>query len=162
MRLDHSAGACGDRVSANVPRLENVRETTQRRAILEAFVQARDHLSMEDLLAAARKAEPSIGSSTVYRTMRLLVDQGLAVEHHFEGHVTRYEPSGRARDHHHLVCRACKAIVEFEEPRLERLQGEIAARHGFELQVHRHVLYGVCARCRDVAKEAARPGHGRP
>jgi Fur family transcriptional regulator, ferric uptake regulator len=46
-----------------------------------------------------------------------------------------------------LICRTCGAIVEFEEPRLEELQVEVAQRHGFELRGHRHELYGVCSAC---------------
>lgn len=134
--------------SADVLRPESKRDTVQRRVVLDAFSRVGAHVSREELLIEARSIEPRIGAATVDRTLRILVEQGLAIARHFEGHVTRYERA-TAREHHHLICRMCGAIVDFEEPRLDRLQEQVAARHDFDVQAQRHELYGVCARCRE-------------
>jgi Fur family ferric uptake transcriptional regulator len=55
--------------------------------------------------------------------------------------------------HDHLICVKCGSITEFEEPLIEELQGRIAARYGFEVQQHKHELYGVCKECK--ARERA-------
>ena len=68
-----------------------LKRTTQRDVILEAFLKAQGHVSSEDLYQTIREVNPRIGYTTVYRTMKLLCDAGLAHERHFEDGVTRYE-----------------------------------------------------------------------
>ena len=92
------------------------------------------------------KADSSIGLATVYRTLRLFVEAGIASERRFQEGVTRYEP--QQPHHDHLICVRCGRIVEFENDAIERLQDEIAAHHGFTLLSHRHELYGACEACR--------------
>ena len=88
---------------------------------------------------------PNIGYTTVYRTMKLLCDAGLATERHFDGGVTRYEIE---HEHHdHLVCLRCGKIIEFECAMIEKTQQEIADRYRFRVLRHRHELYGHCDTC---------------
>jgi Fur family ferric uptake transcriptional regulator len=117
--------------------------TAQREAIVELFLRTRDHISIEELLAKVRKRQPKVGYATVYRTLKLLVDSGLAVERQFGDGQARYEVVG---DHHdHLICLQCSLILEFEDDEIERLQDKIAARlGGFKVLRHRHELYGLC------------------
>jgi len=85
----------------------------------------------------------------VYRTMKLLVEAGLATERHFDDGITRYEIE---HEHHdHLVCIKCGKITEFECEMIEKTQNEIAESHGFEILRHRHELYGHCAACQGSA-----------
>ena len=91
-----------------------------------------------------RELHPGIGYTTVYRTMKLLCEAGLAHEHNFDG-TARYEI---AHEHHdHLVCTRCGKIVEFECELIESAQDKIAAAYGFRVLRHRHELYGHCADC---------------
>ena len=117
--------------------------TTQREAIVDRFLRCRDHVSIDELLARVRKRHPRIGHATVYRTLRLLVDSGLAQPRQFGDGQTRFEVAG---DHHdHLICVECGLILEFEDPELERLQERIAAQlGGFRVVSHRHELFGLC------------------
>src|ERR1700712_3048828 len=117
--------------------------TSQREAIVEQFLRTKDHISIDELLARVRKRQPKVGYATVYRTVKLLVDSGLAVERQFGDGQARYEVVG---DHHdHLICVKCGLILEFEDDEIERLQDKIAARlGGFTVLRHRHELYGVC------------------
>lgn len=117
--------------------------TAQREAIVEQFLRTRDHISIDELLGKVRKRQPRVGYATVYRTLKLLVDSGLAVERQFGDGQARYEVVG---DHHdHLICVKCGLILEFEDHEIERLQEKIAQRlGGFTVIRHRHELYGMC------------------
>lgn len=121
------------------------RWTDQREAVLEAFLASREHLTSEELHRRVVKKAPDVGLSTVYRTLRLFVDAGVASERHFQDGIARYEP---VQPHHdHLICLGCRAIVEFEDDAVERLQEQVAATHGYRLVSHRHELYGYCRAC---------------
>jgi Fur family ferric uptake transcriptional regulator len=124
-----------------------LKRTRQREAILEAFLEAPGHVSSDQLHQAVRESHPNIGYTTVYRTMKLLCDAGLAQEHHFDGGVTRYEIEHQHHDH--LVCIRCGKIAEFESKNIEASQAEIAEEYGFRVLHHRHELYGHCAECQD-------------
>lgn len=126
-----------------------LKHTKQREAILDVFLGVKGHVTSEDLHQQVRDAHPNIGYTTVYRTMKLLCDAGLAIERHFDDGVTRYEVE---HEHHdHLVCTRCGKIVEFECQMIETAQNEIVERYGFRLLRHRHELYGHCASCQKLA-----------
>jgi len=123
----------------------HLKHTKQREAILEVFLGTRGHINSEDLFRKVRELHPRIGYTTVYRTMKLLRDAGLAVERHFDDGATCYEIE---RKHHdHLVCVRCGKIIEFESSMIEGAQDAIAKRYGFRLLRHRHELYGYCSDC---------------
>jgi Fur family ferric uptake transcriptional regulator len=125
----------------------SLKHTKQRDAILDVFLEATGHVTSEELYARVRERHAGIGYTTVYRTMKLLCDAGLASERHFDDGITRYEI---AQEHHdHLVCVKCGKIIEFECRMIESTQDEIAARYHFRVLRHRHELYGHCSSCRD-------------
>lgn len=126
--------------------------TRQREAVLRAFLQAESHLSAEQLAALLKAKRASVGQTTVYRTLKLLVACGLAEERRFAHHVTVFEP--REHHHEHLICTACHQITEFSHEELERLKEAIAAAHGYRLQRHALYLYGLCSGCQQ--EESAR------
>jgi Fur family ferric uptake transcriptional regulator len=124
-----------------------LRSTEQRRLIIDTLFTARDHVTIDGLLEQVRAQDPRVGYATVYRTLKLLTESGVAQEHHFgDGH-TRYELADSEAHHDHLICVECGTITEFEEPAVEALQERIATRYGFEVRAHKHELYGVCAEC---------------
>lgn len=127
---------------------KGLRSTGQRKLIVETFFQAEHHVSIEELLAQVRVKDRRVGYATVYRTLKLLAECGVANERRFGDGLTRYELADDATHHDHLICVECKDIVEFEEPRIEELQDEVARRYGFELRLHKHELYGICPKCR--------------
>ena len=125
----------------------NLKHTRQREAILEVFLEVEGHITGEELHRRVRRKFPAIGYTTVYRTMKLLCEAGLASERHFDDGVTRFEIQ---HEHHdHLVCVRCGKIVEFECSMIESAQERIVKAHGFRLLRHRHELYGHCPSCRD-------------
>jgi Fur family ferric uptake transcriptional regulator len=128
----------------------NLKNTKQRAVILDAFLNASGHITSEEIYASLRGNHPSIGYTTVYRTMKLLSDAGIAHERHFEGGVTRYEIE---HEHHdHLVCVRCGKIEEFECAVIEENQQEIADRYGYHLLRHRLELYGYCSACTEPSR----------
>jgi len=133
-----------------------LRSTDQRRLIVETFFKAPNHISIEELLAEVRQKDSRVGYATVYRTLKLLTECGVAFERKFGDGLTRYELADESSHHDHLICVECGKIIEFEEPQIEELQERIAARHGFVLKTHKHEMYGTCSECQQ--KLAARSG----
>jgi Fur family ferric uptake transcriptional regulator len=131
-----------------------LKSTRQRGLIVDTFLAASGHLDVDQLLARVRKTDPRVSAATVYRTMKLLTECGLAHAQRFgEGH-TLYE-SAFNRDHHdHLICTTCGDIIEFENNRIEALQDQVARQHGFVVTDHKLELYGRCRACQ--SKEKAR------
>src|SRR5580692_495876 len=126
---------------------KGLRSTDQRRLIVETFFRADNHVSIEELLAQVRQQDRRVGYATVYRTLKLLTECGVANERRFGDGLARYELADDITHHDHLICLECGDIVEFEEPRIEDLQERVAKRYGYELRSHKHELYGVCPGC---------------
>jgi Fur family transcriptional regulator, ferric uptake regulator len=129
---------------------QGLKSTRQRDIIAEKFFAASTHLSIEDLLALAREDHPRVGYATVYRTLKLLTECGLAAERRFgEGH-TVYETAGDTEHHDHLICVECGFVLEFHNEDIEREQERVARSFGFNVIRHRHELYGLCPRARGI------------
>jgi Fur family ferric uptake transcriptional regulator len=127
-------------------RERGLKSTRQRDEIANWFFQHKGHLSADQIYREVKEAVPGIGFSTVYRTMKLLLEAGLVSERHFGNAEALYENvSGH---HDHCICTACGKILEFEDERIEELQRAVAERSGFLLLSHKMELYGLCAACR--------------
>lgn len=129
--------------------VKGLKSTTQRDRILKVFVDAGQHLSAEELFLRVKKVHPGIGYATVYRTLKLLAEAGLAQERRFEDGFTRYEHANTDTHHDHLICTRCGAIIEFENERIEQLQQDVARKNRFKVQTHKLELYGLCAECQE-------------
>jgi Fur family ferric uptake transcriptional regulator len=143
---------------------KGLRSTEQRRVIVETFFQAPAHITIDELLAQVRALDSRVGYATVYRTLKLLAECGVAHERRFGDGVTRYEVANDDHHHDHLICIECGTISEFEEPAIETLQEQVAARHGFTVRSHKHELYGICADCKkkqDGARKLPLPRAGQ-
>jgi Fur family transcriptional regulator, ferric uptake regulator len=124
-----------------------LRSTDQRTLIVETFFRSDNHVSIEELLAQVRAKDPRVGYATVYRTLKLLAECGVANERRFGDGLTRYELADESAHHDHLICLECGDITEFEEQRIEELQDKVARKYGYKLRSHKHELYGVCPAC---------------
>jgi Fur family ferric uptake transcriptional regulator len=132
---------------------KGLRSTDQRRLIVETFFKSPNHVSIEELLAQVRSQDPKVGYATVYRTLKLLTECGVAFERRFGDGLARYELADEASHHDHLICVDCGTIVEFEEERIEALQEAVAEKYGYELRSHKHEMYGVCPDCQRKSKK---------
>lgn len=124
----------------------HLKRSGQREAILDVFLRSERHLSVDELLRRVQRKRRDIGRTTVYRTLKLFQDAGLARELALDGE-NRYEPAFDREHHDHLICNGCGAILEFHSAEIERQQERVAAAHGFEIEGHRHQIYGYCRAC---------------
>ena len=142
---------------------QGVRITAQRRVLIETIQQAEGHIDAPTLLAMARTRDASIDRATVYRTIDLLKKRGLIDEldlMHLTGEKHFYEVKTH-RDHVHLACFECGKIQEFTSPFFERLKGEIGRQSGFQIQVIRLEVGGLCKACAKSGVSAAPTTDGR-
>lgn len=125
-----------------------LKQSRQREVVAEAFFGMSGHVSAEELADRVRAVDRRVSVATVYRTLKLLGESGLAVPRHFGEGQTRWESAVGRTHHDHLICTRCGAIVEFANDEIERLQALVARRHAFEVETHRLELYGRCGTCR--------------
>jgi Fur family ferric uptake transcriptional regulator len=123
--------------------VNSLNTTQQRESIVDEFLRCSDHVSTDELLEQIRRTHKKIGYATVYRTLKLLVEAGLAHQRDFGDGQTRYEVV--SHHHDHLICSKCSLVLEFEDEEIERLQEKVAQRlGGFQIVHHRLELYGLC------------------
>jgi Fur family ferric uptake transcriptional regulator len=125
-----------------------LKRTAQRDLILQVFLRTEKHLSSEDLYRLVQKEDPNIGQTTVYRTLKLLTEAGLAREVRFGDGRTHYEHNYKHQHHDHMICMECGEIIEFYSEELEAIQEAMAAKHRFEVRQHLLRILGICANCR--------------
>ncbi len=125
-----------------------LKHTAQRDTILRTFLETREHLSTDELAQLVKKKDPKIGFTTVYRTLKLLAECGLASEVAFHDGIARYEHQYNRRSHHHMVCTDCGGSVEFFSPEVDKLEEQIGKRHHYLTTRHTFQIYGVCEECR--------------
>jgi len=130
-----------------------LKRTTQRDLILDVFLRTEEHLASEDLYQLVKKEDPTIGQTTVYRTLKLLTDAGLAREVRFGDGRTHYEHNYKHEHHDHMICTECGKIIEFYSAELEALQDSMAAKFKFEPTQHSLRIFGFCSDCRREARE---------
>lgn len=124
-----------------------LKRTAQRDLILAVFLKTEEHLSSEDLYNLVKKEDATIGQTTVYRTLKLLTEAGLAREVRFGDGRTHYEHNYKHEHHDHMICVDCGKIIEFYSPQLEALQDEMAAQQKFEMTSHSLRIWGYCSDC---------------
>ncbi len=124
-----------------------LRKTAQRDLILEIFLRTEDHLTSEDLYWIVQKQDPSVGHTTVYRTLKLLTEAGLAREVRFGDNKTYYEHHFKHEHHDHMICTECGKVIEFVSEQIEQLQDQMADKFGFRLSHHSLRMWGSCSEC---------------
>jgi Fur family ferric uptake transcriptional regulator len=136
-----------------------LRMTGQRETILNEFLQREEHQSAEDLTAAVKKRDKTIGQATVYRNLKILAESGIAREVRFGDGLVRYEHNIDHQHHDHLTCERCGETIEVFSPQIEELQEKLARDHNFLITGHVMHIYGVCGRCRQKRVSQPEPAH---
>jgi Fe2+ or Zn2+ uptake regulation protein len=131
---------------AAIDRLEDsgYRLTVDRRQVVDLLSSQHEGISAEDLVARL----PTVGRATVYRTLRLLVQQGLLCKVSADAGGPRYVLSSRMVHHHHAICVQCGVVREFRENVLERALRSLDSPHGDQVIGHRIEVYILCGSCR--------------
>lgn len=128
-------------------RSKSLRHTNQRETILRTFLATERHVSAEELHRIVKREDPSIGYTTVYRTMRLLSESGLCGEIDFGDGTIRFEHRYGHEHHDHLICTRCGTFTEVVQPEIEKMQDALAKKHRFTPESHKLQIFGVCSRC---------------
>jgi Fe2+ or Zn2+ uptake regulation protein len=128
------------------------RVTPPRRAVLQSIARRSEHFTPDEIVEDARPA----GRATVFRTMRLLQDQGAVCRVLMSDGSLRYRVGGVGH-HHHFVCLECGDVRDFSDCDVPADVQEIGEMAGFEIQGHSLELYGRCARCRGLASNGGTP-----
>ena len=126
-----------------------VRMTAQRRLLVRIIQDSPRHLDAADLLRLAKREDAGIDRATVYRTIGLLKKCGLIDEldlMHLEGEKHYYEAKTN-RDHCHIACFRCGAIMEYASRTFQKLKEEIAKQSGFQVRAIRLEVGGICGAC---------------
>lgn len=131
-----------------------LRKTSQRDLIMEVFLRTEEHLTSDDLYWLVQKEDPSVGHTTVYRTLKLLTEAGLAREVRFGDNKTYYEHHFEHQHHDHMICTECGLVIEFFSAEIEALQDQMADNFEFKPTHHSLRMWGVCAECQKLAEEA--------
>jgi len=134
------------------------RITSGREIILDLLTKAKGHLSAEEIYLKVHGSHPSIGLTSVYRTLELLTNMGMVQKFDFGDKRARYEitnsENGKNR-HHHLVCTECKRVtdcddlMEEETELFQKTQNELAKKYNFEIKSRLVQFYGLCRKCKD-------------
>lgn len=132
-----------------------LKKTGQREVILEVFLKTEGHLSAEDLYNLVKVEDPTVGFTTVYRTLKLMCECGLAREEGMGDGFKRYEHLYNHPHHDHLICTECNDLIEFYSEVIEQKQDEIALSHNFKPTRHSLRIWGICSACQKKAKTKA-------
>jgi len=128
------------------------RLTRQRALIWDALTAEPDgHVSAADVAARVRAELPRVNPSTIYRTLELLVAEGLVRRTDLGADRVFYEPA-HEHPHHHVVCRSCGSVAHVHDDVLGDVRGRVDAACGYALGEDEEVtLFGVCPACRGSA-----------
>ena len=121
---------------------KGVKLTDQRKIIAKVMSQSKDHPDVDELYKRVSKIDPKISIATVYRTVKLLEEEGIVTKHDFKGKKARYEELSESH-HDHLIDVKTGEIVEFVDEEIEILQKKVAEKLGYNLIDHKLELYGI-------------------
>ena len=130
------------------------RITQARRAIVHVFSEASGSLTPPRVVELARRHCASVGLVTAYRTLDLLAQLGFVRRIHTGNGCHGYAAVGYGH-RHHLICRRCGRVVEFEGCDLSELLDRITRETGFSVEEHMLELAGECPECQRRASDAA-------
>jgi Fur family ferric uptake transcriptional regulator len=119
--------------------------------LLECFNESKGkHMTVDELYAIAKSKYAEIGIATVYRNVKYLLEQNLIKKVDLPNSLPYYEisVSNEEHSHHHLICRECHKIVDFEDDLLESVENIIEKAKNFKITDHRVVFYGICSNCK--------------
>ena len=133
------------------------RLTAPRTIIMNIMLKTPDHVSAEEIYIKSLKVKPSIGLTTVYRTLDLFLDIGILRKFEFGDGKARYELINnpeKNKHHHHIICLRCKNVIDYsdypdeETAFLAKTEKLLSDRHNFMITHHLMDFYGICKECR--------------
>jgi len=132
-------------------RENNLKVTKERLTLLEELFSTPGHLDADSLLIQLRKRNKRVSRATIYRTLDLLVQCGLARKSRLGREHYVYERVTPGQRHDHMVCTQCGRIIEFYEPELEERQRQVCLAHNFHPTFYSLQIQGLCKECQASA-----------
>jgi Fur family ferric uptake transcriptional regulator len=120
--------------------------TEPRRVLVRHIFKSRKHFDADELVRDLHDASHHVSRSTVYRTLRLLVEAGLLRELRLTNR-SAFEHDYGSPTHDHLHCTSCNRIVEFRNDEVLKLRDSLSLAHGFRPSGHRFLISGICSAC---------------
>lgn len=133
-------------------RSRGYRLTPQREMIVEAVAHSPTHLSAEQVYELVQARTRAMDIATVYRTLDLLVEEGLLSRIDVGGDRSLYAAAHHG-PHIHLVCRRCGKVIEADQSLIQPLEEDLQAAHGFTPDLEHISLFGLCQECQDRINE---------
>jgi len=133
-------------------RKRGFRLTPQREMIVEAIAHAGRHVTAEEIFEQVQARTHAVNVATVYRTLELLVEQGMVSRANLgDGKVTYASPLHGP--HCHLVCRHCGRVIEANHDLVSPLEEKLGEQYGFSADLHHFAIFGLCADCQSESTE---------
>jgi len=123
------------------------RITPQREMIIEELAKTNAHMAAEEIHDSLQSRTKSLNIATIYRTLEMLVEEGLACQNDLGGGCVVYAIT-RHGPHIHLVCRLCGQVIEADYELLADLGSKLKQEYGFDADLRHISLFGICSKCR--------------
>lgn len=128
--------------------------TRQKERLLAYLASLGDrHVTVNEIAGYFRQGEAAVGKTTIYRHLEKLVNAGIIrkyIQEEGAGACYQYvRQNRRCREHFHLKCEKCGALLHLRCPTLDRTQRHILTKHRFKINTLKTVFYGRCEHCRD-------------
>jgi Fur family transcriptional regulator, ferric uptake regulator len=125
----------------------NLKVTKERLMLLEELFNSAGHLDADSLLFQLRNESKRVSRATIYRTLDLLVQCGLARKSRLGREHYVYEKVTPGKRHDHMVCTGCGRIIEFYDSELDERQRQVCLEHHFRPSFDSLQIQGLCAEC---------------
>ena len=102
---------------------------------------------LTDFLDSKKQNQSRVGYPNIYRTLKVVQEDGLGAEIDFSYRVKRFKCKNGCEHHNHLVCVICGCFSHLDNEQLEELQDNLAKSNGFKPQKHNFQIYGICKNC---------------
>ena len=140
-------------------RAKRLKMTDQRRTMVRVALEKRGHFTADELYRRLDHLGESVSMATVYRGLALLEEAELLEGHDFADGQRRYERALDREHHDHMICVDCRAVIEFTHKRIEELQEQVVADHGFTLEDHSLTLFVKCSQWHETGACDRRAEH---
>jgi Fur family ferric uptake transcriptional regulator len=136
--------------------LDNLKErghrlTPQRVMIVNILEESEGHISAEEIYSRLHDRYPYTNISTVYRTLELLKELGLATQTDLGEGIVRYHSQEKGH-HHHLICKSCGRVEDLPESALFPLRDSLLKEYKFKAELRHMAIFGYCQKCLEEGK----------
>lgn len=124
---------------------KKLRRTPERNYLLEIIYRKENHFDVEELFRSIRKDKFNLSKATLYNSLELFVESGVVIRHYLTTNVSIYEKAYGQKQHDHFICKNCKSVIEFCDPRLHMIRNSLEEMLKVKIESHNLYLYGICS-----------------